>query len=108
MKDGNDLELSYVPISGLGEGETTPVMIIKYTGPEAGLIATLDKRVTVWARKQGIGGYADLSTDPITLPNGVETIIEWYVQARSPIVGLERVPVTITAGRSNTAGWRTS
>lgn len=110
--DAQDNELAYWPISGLVEGESSEVLTFKVETPVTNglLAASKDDRVTIYARRKGVGAsYQDIATDPIdlsALPVG-PTEFEVFIQALSPIVGLERVPIQVTSGTSTPAGWTT-
>jgi hypothetical protein len=106
--DGN--ELVYWPISGLIEGEDSEVLEFTIPVPDypTMLTASLDDRGIVWARKVGDAGYVNISTTPYDLSalSGFQDF-QCYVEALTPIVGLERVPFSVVAGTGSPAGWVT-
>lgn len=107
--DADGDEITYWPIPALAEGdETDPEVITIEDLPIAGALAvTNDSRVTVRGRISGIGSYVNLATTPIDLsglgPGDVDVQIK--VQANSPIVGLERVPIFTGVATTGPADW---
>jgi len=110
MKDANGDELTYWPITGLVEGETSQVLTILVTTPVVGgyLRASNDPRLKVWARPKDVGeDYVDIRFTGIALadmPVG-DTEFEIYVEAVTPITGLERIPVAVSASGASAANW---
>lgn len=108
MKDGLGNQLDYWPLSGLVEGQLSDTFPFKVATPAfAFLTATEDTRVKVWCRSVGVGLFQDIAIFPINLeffPAG-DTDFEFYVEALTPIMGLERVPITAVAAESEPAGW---
>lgn len=108
ITDNDDNELTYWPISGLIEGETSEVLTCKVTVPDGVgfLSANQDSRVKIMARKVGDASYIDISDTPYDLTGLSGTVsFEMYVEALSPIEGLERVAVAVIAGSGSNAGW---
>lgn len=109
IKDEIGNELVYWPISGLGEGESSGVLTFNVPTPQhlGRLRASIDSRVKVFCRVAGVGSYVDISSTSIDLAvlAGPDTDFEIYVEAQSPIEGLERVPISVVAGTSSSAGW---
>lgn len=109
ITDSNNDELTYWPISGLVEGETSEVLDFTIENPStpAVLSANQDDRLIVWARKVGDVSYVDIATTPYDLSGFSAGPLDFqcYVEALTPIEGLERVPVTVSAGTSSPAGW---
>jgi hypothetical protein len=108
IKDTDGNELTYWPISGLVEGENSQTLqfIVENTGTGK-VSASVDSRLIVWARPVGNPIWVNIAVAPIPLsgyPIG-DVDFECYVEALSPIVGLERVPVSVVAGSSSAAGW---
>jgi hypothetical protein len=103
-------ELTYWPISGLTEGDSSEVLTIKITTPivNGELFATSDDRYKVWARFKGVGDpYTDISAAPLDVnvnPLG-DRELEIYVEVLSPIDGFERIPISVVTGTSTSAGW---
>ena len=112
MKDANGIELTYWPITGLIEGESSQVLTIKVTTPVVGgyLRASNDPRLKVWARRKGVGAsYVDIRLTGIDIsgmPVG-DTEFEIYAEAVTPITGLERIPVAVSASGASAANWLT-
>lgn len=108
IKDVDGDELAYWPVSGMVEGDTVGPESIYIDCPVEGtLSAGVDSRLEVRGRIAGVGSYVDLSSSPIDLsslgPGTVEFEIE--LEALSPIVGLERVPVFLGTSSSGPADW---
>lgn len=105
--DGN--ELVYWPISGLIEGQDSETLEFTVPVPVTGgeLSASADPRLIVWAREAGDVTWVNVSENPIDLTAlaGTDVDFECYVEALSPIEGLERVPVSVNAGTGSPAGW---
>lgn len=108
ITDNDDNELTYWPISGLIEGESSEVLTCKVTVPDgiSALSANQDDRVRIMARKVGDASYIDISDTPYDLSSlsGVVSF-QIYVEALSPIEGLERVAIAVIAGGGSSAGW---
>ena len=104
--DGN--ELVYWPISGLIEGENSEVLSFTVAVPteEASITATYDARINVWVKKVGDASYVNISTNPYDLA-GLSGDVDFlvYIEALSPIEGLERIPISIVVGSGSSAGW---
>lgn len=108
IKDANGDELIYWPISGLIEGEDSETLDFTVEIPvEASLLsATIDSRIIVWAKKVGDVSFVDISNSPydLSLLSG-DVDFQVYIEALTPIDGLERIPVSVMAGTSSPAGW---
>lgn len=110
IKDSNGDELTYWPISGLVEGENSEVLDFTLEIPDvaATLTANADARLIVWAKKVGDASFVNISEDPYDLSSlSGDVDFQAYVEALSPIEGLERVPVSVIAGTGSAAGWAT-
>ena len=60
--DGNTM--TYIPITGLIEGELSQVYKAVHDTPLDGeLTGTLDARAHIWARISGVGSYQNISED---------------------------------------------
>ena len=101
-------ELTYWPIT-LIEGEAGDPII--FTAPvPAGtsrLLCTSDERVSVYVRQAGTeDDFKDITRTQVPLysPSGEDMSFEIYVEG-GPVEGLERVPVTVSIGKSSRAGW---
>ena len=109
--DANGNELIYWPISGLIEGENSDTLdfTVEVPATVASLTTTLDSRVNVWVKKVGDVAFVNISETSYDLtglgPGDVDFQI--YLEALTPIEGLERIPITITAGVAYSAGWVT-
>ena len=107
MKDSAGNVLTYWPISDLEEGDLSDVLTFKITGPVSGkLVATNDPRARVWARVASVGSYVNISTGFIALSlSSGDHSYECYVEALSPISGLQRVALSVIAAVAGQAGW---
>lgn len=107
IKDSADNVLVWIPITGLVEGQDSQEVDFNMTTPRTGMLsASHDDRVNIFAKVVG-GIYQNIDTDPIdlsVLSSGV-TNFKVYAHALSPIEGLERIPISVTAGESKPAGW---
>lgn len=107
--DAGVLDFTFWPIPGLLEGQTSAVrtFTIDDLPLENGtLYASEDDRIICWGRRTGIGSYQNLTTNPIdlsVLSGNIE--FQTYVEALTPISGLERIPLSVVAGSSASAGW---
>jgi hypothetical protein len=102
-------ELTYWPVEAMAPGDTSEVLTFSVPVEDVGFLqATEDSRVKLWVRQKGVGAtYQDITVDPIDLgpiPTG-DTEFEGYVEAVGPVIGLERIPITVTAGLGHPAGW---
>lgn len=103
--DGN--QITYWPISGLVEGQNSEVLefIVEASGTGR-LSASFDTRGRVWAKRTTSGLYQNISASPIDLTGLIGDIhFNCYVEALSPIEGLQRVGLSVIAGTSSPAGW---
>lgn len=102
-------ELTYWAISGLIEGEDSEVLDFTIEGLLGGpqsIYANLDARANVWVRKVGDASYTNVSLTPYVLDGIIgDRNFQCYIEALTPISGLERIPFTITSGTSSPAGW---
>lgn len=135
IKDSDGNELTYWPISGLVEGESSDILAFNFVNPSTGvnvalLASNLDARAIVWVRitdtalviSRGgtiIGGgfhhppgptpgpWFNISAEPIDLANYVAGTLtfECFIEAMSPITGLNRVPFSVIAGVGGGAAW---
>lgn len=108
ITDSNGDELTYWPISGLVEGDLSETLDFTIDVPTGGgsIIPTVDSRVYVWAKKVGDASFTNISLTPYDL-TGLSGSVDFqcYVEALSPIEGLEMIPIAVTAGTSSAAGW---
>lgn len=109
MKDENGDKFEYWQITGLLEGDTSQTMTVKIETPvvRGRLSCEASEKIKVWARIKDIGDFVDLNESPIDLsglPMGW-TDFEVYVEALSPIIGLDRVPMNLNVSSSGAAGW---
>jgi hypothetical protein len=109
LKDNDGNDLMYWPIPALEEGEDSEVLTFKVQGPVAhgSLIADADTRVKVWARQGTSGPYSDIAINPLdltALAPGL-TVFQTYLEALSPIEGLQNIPIAVSAGIENAAAW---
>ena len=110
-KDADGFPLTYWPITGLVEGDTSEVLTFKETTPiaEGYLRATQDDVGIVWARRKGVGAsYVNISTTPIDLsgmPAG-DTEFEIYIEAIGPVPEGTYIATWYVGPSSNQpAGW---
>ncbi len=105
IKDADGNELSYWPISGLIEGEDSETLVFYVQGGGT-LYATESDKCIFWARRVGDPTWVNVAVSPYSLVGLTGDIaFEGYVEALTPIVGLERIPLTVVAGSSGPAGW---
>jgi hypothetical protein len=110
----NGVPFDYWPISGLVEGHTSDILLVRYE-VEQGWIATIsatpDPRIRVFYRRAFIGHYTNLDVPRRFRASMFETSdvafidLQFYVQALAPISGLERVPVSVSIGTGGPARW---
>jgi hypothetical protein len=109
IKDFEGNEIVYWPITGLASGEQSETIVIRIATPVVGYLrAESNDKVSVWARVQSQGTFVNISETPIDLSNMLgaeETAFEIYVEAAESIDGLERIPISVLASKSRSAGW---
>lgn len=108
IKDTDGMEITYWPISGLIAGDTSQhlTFTVEVPGSNATLSCTEDDRLIVWAKKVGDASFVNLATSPYDLTGlSGDVDFEMYIEALSPIEGLNRIPIIVSAGTSSDAGW---
>lgn len=108
IRDTDGDEFTYLPISGLKEGDTVgPITVYIETPNEGSLSADFDARMTITARVTGVGSYVNINATPLDLSGMAPgtTGFDIKVTANSPIVGLERVPLYVAVSTQGPAGW---
>lgn len=117
IKDMAGNEITYWPITGLIEGENSDTLLFTVDmpptpssgpAPVAGLYANADARAQVWVKKVGDIDFVNVSGSRYSFDDliGSGTVdFEGYVKALTPIVGLQRVPMSVVSGQSSQAGW---
>lgn len=107
-----DLNLmTYWPIPTLKENDISPTIIVQLIAPRNGYLrASLDARARVWAKwmQFPLNPFINISAGSGINLNGIPgpyAVFQIYVEALSPIVGMERVPLTVMATESDPAGW---
>lgn len=109
IKDSVGNEISYWPISGLVEGEDSETLdfTLELSGSLGVFLhATASAKCKFWARKVGDVSWKDIAVDPYDVSGLTGDVdFEGYVEALTPITGLERVPVSVFVGSSEPAGW---
>lgn len=110
IRDTDGVSLEYWPISGLVEGEDSEILFfeVDFGSSASGheLRATPDARVKTWAKKTGDPSFQDISDtayDVSALTGVVE--FQTYVELVGPIVGFQRIPISVSVGSSSPAGW---
>lgn len=108
MRDGLGNDIVYIPISGLVEGQSTPVFSVFVDLPSTGKFTSESStKARVMGREAGTMMYVDIAQEPFDLAGmvGSEVEFELYVEALYPIEGLERIPLSVSAGEAKPAGW---
>lgn len=101
-------ELTYWPISELIEGGVSETLefVVPIPSHASELKGAADYRYIIWAKKVGDAAFVNLGTTPYSLAGLSGNVhFQMYIEALSPIVGLERLPIPIVAGASAPAGW---
>jgi hypothetical protein len=107
IRGANGLELLYWPLGRMLAGADSPVLTIQVDrGPGLLLVASVGGTgVAAMGRVQGVGSYVDLVASPLLLNGSGQALVEIFLRAASPLVGVRRVPVTIGAVTSLPAAW---
>lgn len=109
IRDGDDNELLYWPITGLRAGEDSQVLHgVRVDTPDPGLLqATDDERAIVFISEAGADDYVNLAENPIDLSTrlGPYAAFDIYVHAVEDVGPFERVGLEVGPSRSSAAGW---
>lgn len=107
IRDADDVELAYWPITGLRAGEDSPSLTIRVDTPQDSLLrATAHDHLTFWGRVAGGGAFTDL-TDGLDLSGlaGPVTEFEIFAHADVAVTTVERVALTVGVASSRPANW---